>query len=264
MEPKSVVIWGIRLRRLDKTTFFIFLLATALVLAPAARAEQEATPIARARTNAESFLNRMVRVLVAPTSGASQTGFGFIVGENATATGEPGVLIVTADHLVRGASNPQGPLAVRVLFYADADVMHHVPAEVLDAHLPPPEGDLAVLSVPKPSIIPQLSAAAIGSQALAAGMAAWQLGLADQWTTPEATGRFALHEPTGWLDFDDFDGSPESASGAVITELGLAGMVVGRGSQAAAPVRVLPVELIAAKFREWGLPWNLSGTRATP
>src|SRR5215472_660518 len=83
--------WRIRLKRLDRTTLFIFLLATALVLAPAARAQQEATPIAKARANAESFLNRMVRVLVAPTaSGASQTGFGFIIGEHATATGGPG------------------------------------------------------------------------------------------------------------------------------------------------------------------------------
>lgn len=254
----------LRRSRSVQTAFFVFLLATALTLAPAAHAQQGVPPIARARANAQSFLSRMVQLAAAPTaSEAVQTGFGFIVGERVTAKGEPGFLIVTADHLVRGASNPQRPSAVRVRFYADTDVLHRVPAEVLDAHLPPPEGDLAVLSVPKPSIRP-LSPAAIGSQALAPGMAAWQLGLADQWTTPEATGRFGLHEPTGWLDFDDFDGSPEAAGGAVITEFGLAGMVVGRGSQAAASVRVLPVELIAAKFREWGLPWNLSGTRATP
>jgi hypothetical protein len=39
-------------------------------------------------------------------------------------------------------------------------------------------------------------------------------------------------------------------------------MVVGHSSQAAL-ARVLPVELIIAKFREWGL-LNLSGTRAPP
>jgi hypothetical protein len=149
---------------------------------------------------------------------------------------------------------------VRVLFYAN--LTYNVAAEVLDVHLPPPGGDLAVLVVPKRSI--PLSAAMGSSQALAPGMAAWQLGLADKWTKPDAIGRFALHEPTGWLYFDDLDGSPESAGGAVITESGLAGMVVGRGPQATAPVRVLPVELIAAKFKDWGLSWNLSGTPATP
>jgi hypothetical protein len=252
--------WRIRLKRLDRTTLFIFLLATALVLAPAARAQQEATPIAKARANAESFLNRMVRVLVTPTSGESQTGFGFILGERATATGGPGFLVVTADHLVRGASNPQKPSAVRVLFYAN--LTFNVPAEVLDVHLPPAEGDLAVLVVPKRPI-PELSAAAAGSsQALLAGMAAWQLGLPDQWTTPDVTGRFALREPTGWLYFDHFDGSPQSAGGAAITELGLAGMVVGNGAPTAA-ARVLPVELIITKFKEWGL-LNLAGTRPPP
>jgi hypothetical protein len=91
----------------NKTAFFIFLLAMALALAPAARAQEEAPPIARARANAEPFLNRMVRVVVDPTAGgASQTGFGFIVGERATATAAPGFLIVTVDHLVRSASNP--------------------------------------------------------------------------------------------------------------------------------------------------------------
>ena len=255
--PKSMAIWRIRLRGFS-AAFFIFLLA--LALAPAAGAQQEATPIARARANAESFLNRMVRVLVAPTaSGASQTGFGFIIGEHATATGGPGFLIVTVDHLVRSASNPQGPSMVRVLFYAN--LSYNVPAEVPDEHLPPSEGDLAVLVVPK-RLIPPMSAAAMGSsQALTAGMAAWQLGQANRWTTPEATGRFAFREPTGWLYFDGFDGSPESAGGAVITALGLAGMVVGQGSQATAPVRVLPVELIIKKLREWGL-LDLSGTLA--
>jgi hypothetical protein len=81
------------------------------------------------------------------------------------------------------------------------------------------------------------------SQALTAGMAAWQLGQADRWTTPDVTGRFALREPTGWLYFDHFDGSPQSAGGAAITELGLAGMVVGHGSQATAPARLAGLDM---------------------
>jgi hypothetical protein len=117
-----------------------------------------------------------------------------------------------------------------------------MPAEVLDVHLPPPGGDLAVLVAPKPSM-PPLSGVAMGSsQALMAGMAAWQLGHADQWTTSDVTGRFALQAPTGWLYFDHFDGSPESAGGAAITALGLADMIVGNGSPTAT-ARVLPVEL---------------------
>ena len=251
------------MRCLDRTVFFLFLLASALAVAPASHAQQGMPPIARARANAQSFLNRMVQVAVAPTASAAVTGFGFIVGERVTAKGEPGFLIVTADHLVRSASNPPGPSMVQVRFYADADPIHHVQAEVLDEHLSPSEGDLAVLVAPKPSMRTLASVALGSSQALVPGMAAWQLGQADRWTTPEVTGRFTLRARTGWLYFDDFDGSAQSAGGAAITELGLAGMVVGNGSPTAT-ARVLPVELISAKFKEWGLSWNLSGTPAPP
>lgn len=237
------------------------LLAAALLPASPARAQQGPSPAAAAQQHAQAFLDRMVQVSGRSIgSGATASGFGFIVGERATAKGEPGFLIVTADHLIRGAGNaPAGSLPARVLFYADPT--RNVPAEVLDVHLPPQQGDLAVLVVAKPAIAPLQSAVMGSTEALVPGMAAWQLGMAGTWTTPNATGRFALREPTGWLSFDGLDGSPESAGGAVITELGLAGMVVARAADAAV-VRVVPVELMAAKFKEWGLAWNIPA--ATP
>jgi hypothetical protein len=155
--------------------------------------------------------------------------------------------------------DPAKPAAIfappRVTFYAD--LSRNVAAVVLDVRLPPDQGDLAVLVVPKVPIPPPQPAVMAGTQALEPGMATWQLGLRGVWMQPSASARYALREPAGWLNFDGLDGSPGSAGGAVITELGLAGMVVGSDPGANRPARVLPAELIAAKFREWGLAWNI-------
>jgi hypothetical protein len=214
-------------------------------------------PIEEASQRAHSFLDRMVRITTRVTPDATGViGYGFVVGERATAQGQPGYLIVTADHLVRDPGNStaryQPP---RVTFYAD--LTRNAVAEVLDVRLPPQQGDLAVLVVPKPSIPPPQAAVMGDTQALLPGMATWQLGLGGLWLAPSASARFALREPAGWLNFDGLDGSPGSAGGAVVTELGLVGMVVGPRPGPNAPVRVVPVELMAAKFREWGLAWNI-------
>jgi hypothetical protein len=134
---------------------------------------------------------------------------------------------------------------------------------VLSPHLAPGQGDLAVLAVPQPPL-PALKPAVMGSQALAAGAAAWQLGTAGGRAPNAANARFAQRDQNGWLVFDGLEGSDESAGGAVVTEFGLSGMVVGRGGDATAPVRVLPVELIAAKLAEWGLPWDIAAAGSKP
>jgi hypothetical protein len=223
-----------------------------------AHAQQGSSPVVAAREQAQLFIDRMVQIVARPSAnGPPIGGFGFIVGEHPTAKGEPGYLIVTTDHLVRGpATPPTGPIVAGIRFYAD--LTRTALAQVLPSHLPPDEGDLAILVVAKPPL-PPFKHPAVGSQALASGMAAWQLGSPMGWTPPAAGARFALRDPAGWLQFDGLDATPASAGGAVITEFGLAGMVVGSGANPGAPPRVLPVEVIAAKFAEWGLEWDLDG-----
>ncbi len=241
------------------------LLAVAGGVLPA-DAQQSVAPVVAAQEHGQSFLDRMVQVRAQPVpNGPIVAGYGFIVADRPLSNWQPGFLIVTADHLLLGtgtsAPNAHPPAAVR--FYAD--LTRAAVAEVLDAHLAPGEGDLAVLAVPQPPL-PAIKPAVMGSQALAAGMPAWQLGTPAGWTPAAANARFALRNPKGGLEFDGLDGAPESAGGAIVTEFGLSGMVVGRTGDAPA-VRVLPVELLAAKFAEWGLPWDIPalGTRsATP
>jgi len=191
-----------------------------------AHAQQAGSPAAAAREQERLFLDRMVQIVARQSANAAPVaGFGFIVGEHATAKGEPGFLIVTPDHLVRGPATPPGGTAiVGIRFHAD--LTRTEVAQLLPPHLPPEQGDLAVLVVAKPPL-PSFKPSAAGSQRLAAGMAAWQLGSPMGWAPPAANARFALRDPAGWLLFDGLDGTPGSAGGAVITEFGLAGMVVG-------------------------------------
>jgi hypothetical protein len=228
-----------------------------------AHAQQGSSPIAAAREQAQAFLDRMVQIVARPSPNLPPVaGFGFIVGERRTAKGEPGFLIVTADHLVRGPATPEAATGiVGVRFYSD--LTRTGVGQLLPPHLSPDQGDLAVLVVPRPPL-PQFKRSAAGSQALAAGMAAWQLGSPIGWSSPAPNARFALRDPAGWLQFDGLDGSPGSAGGAVITELGLAGMLVGNGANRGGPPRVLPVELIASKLAEWGLEWDVAGGAKSP
>jgi hypothetical protein len=240
----------------------LLLLCLAASTAAQAQPTQQQTvgplPIQVASEHAQAFMDRMVRILARGLPGKSPTaGYGFVVGDHATADGQPGYLIVTADHLVRDPANPaQRFPPPQVIF--NVDLAKVIPAELLEQHLPPQQGDVAALVVPKSSI-PQPQPAQMGdTQALLPGMATWQLGLPGTWRLANANARFALREPTGWLNFDGLEASQASVGGAVVNELGLVGMVVGRPS-ANAPVRVVPVELMANKFREWGMAWNLSG-----
>ena len=176
--------------------------------APHAHAQQTTPPIVAAQENTQSFLDRMVQVRTQPVpNGPLVSGYGFIVAEHPLSNGQPGFLIVTADHLIHppGIPNadPHPPAAVR--FYAD--LTRAAVAEVLSPHLAPGQGDLAVLAVPKPPL-PPIGPAVMGSQGLAAGMAAWQLGTPAGWAPNAANARFALHEPNGFLDFDGLDGAP--------------------------------------------------------
>ena len=241
---------------------WLLLLAGCLAAAGPAQAQPAPTatggvPIVEAGLRAHAFLDRMVRVTGrAATGKTGVSGYGFVVGEHATAQGQPGYLVVTPDHLIHDPANPtlrfEPP---RVSFYTDRD--RNVAADVLDVRLPPQQGDLDVLVVPKLTTRPMPDVVMADTQALLPGMATWQLGLPDTWVLGSASARFALREPAGWLNFEGLDGSPGAVGGAVVTELGLTGMVVGFGPGLGTPARVLPVDLMATKFREWGLAWGI-------
>jgi hypothetical protein len=208
--------------------------------------------------HARAFLDRMVRVTARGPDGTALSGYGIIVGDGATEQGAPALVIVTADHLLRGPAGQDPPRAATITPFGNLGAS---PDTIVSAkHLPPGQGDLAVVLIPRASTARFRPVPAAGTLALLAGTPAWQSGRQGQWQPADSPGRFALRDPTGWLTFDGLDSSPAAAGSAVLTDAGLAGMLVGPDGGAS---RVLAVEQIAARLREWGFRWDLpSGTDA--
>src|SRR5260370_27621785 len=101
------------------------LAATGLALPPGTIMRQAAAQIAPAtlaagRQQVTDFMGRLVRVTGRETAARpGQTGYGFIIGGQATPQGGMRLLIATADHLVRDPASPQKPPAATLTFYGN-------------------------------------------------------------------------------------------------------------------------------------------------
>jgi hypothetical protein len=225
-------------------------LLLALLLPPRAALAQQPPP---GQQLAQDFMLRVARV--AGRLPGAAPGYGFIVGTHPTADGQPGLLIVTADHLVRDPAHPDAHFQPPLLtFYSD--LAHPAPAELLDQYLPPDQGDLALLVVAATATVSPI--AAVDPRSLLPGIFAWQAGRPGVMQPSETPGRFAGRADTGWLSFEGLDASPASAGAAVLVNRGLAGMIVGADPDRAGNVRVVPIDLIAAKLQAWGLNWQIA------
>ena len=216
---------------------------------------------------ARGFLDRTVRVIARQVPGLpGESGYGLVVGERTGTQGGTVLVIVTPDHLVRDPQRPDARFdPPSVVFFTDQ--ARPVRAQLLDQRLPPEEGDLAVLTVPKPATFRARPAAAANTGLTLPGAPAWQVGRAADWTPAPVPGRFTLRERSGWLSFDGLDNAPAAAGAPVTTERGLAGLLTGASSQDRQVSRVVPVELIAARLRAWNLPFELGapeGSAALP
>ena len=227
------------------------LLAAATLMQPTPlRAQTNPTLLAAGRGLVSAFMPRMVRI-----TGGRGTGYGFIVGSRDAPGGGSRLIIVTADHLVRDPTSKDPPAPVDISFYGNLVLISK--AEVLPQHLPPEQGDLAVLLSERPltASVPLVTMAS--TPALLPGSPAWEIGRPGSWDSPANPGQFSIRLPSGWLLFDGLDAERGSAGGAVLSPQGLVGMVVGEAAGPAASIRVLPIELIAAKLAEWELKTNI-------
>ncbi|MCW3476549.1 hypothetical protein, partial [Limobrevibacterium gyesilva] len=256
------------LRRARAFLLPIILVLAGVVIAPRPAPAQPAPQLTlQGQQHAQAFLDRMVRVTGRQTAGgAGETGYGFVVGEGTNAQGTPVLVIVTADRLVRDPAQPDLRARPPVIVpYGNLGVS--LQAELLEQRLPPAQGDLAVLLVAKPTTALFRPVPVADTQLLLPGTLAWQDGRPGQWEPPAAPGRYAVRDAAGWLTFDGLDASPGAAGAAILTEKGVAGMLVGPAPSNGAPrgqgrpdsttVRVLPIELIAAKVQAWGFRWDL-------
>lgn len=230
-------------------------LLCALAWLPARPQAQPAEP--QGLQNARLFLERMVRVVGRQAPGSTgETGYGFVVGQIVAPGGATtGLVIVTPDHLVRDPARPTARFAPpSVTFFGD--LSHSGTAELQPQRLVPGQGDLAVLvaRLTVTGAIPTVPS--VSSLAILSGATAWQDGRRGEWQPAVVPGHYVLTETSGWMTFDGLD--PSGAAGAaVLTDRGLAGMLVSENPASAGSTRVLSAELIAARVKEWGFPWDL-------
>jgi hypothetical protein len=237
-------------------TGLILLLGFSVLIAPRGASGQYAD----GRQRAVAMMDRSVRVEAERPGSIREQGYGFVVGEGVDPQGRPVLLVVTADHVVRDKDNPEHATAPIITLYGHQD--QRLTATLLDLRLPPVQGDLAVLEVAKPTGSEPKPADMAPVGEIAPGTLAWKIGKSGVWLPSISPGQYVGRDGL-WMRFDGLD-TPRGSSGApVLTDKGLVGMVVldeGVGGES----RVLPIDVIAAKFREWGLAWSLKAAGGAP
>ena len=242
-------------------------LVAAGVWAPRAAAQPAVQQLGRPGTpaqvspgliQAQAFVNRMARIAVVRVDGQTpEEAFGFVAGELAVPGGGTTVLLVTADHFIREpARGGAAPQRISVLIYGDLG--HVRPATLLEQRLPPALGDLAVLAVALPTGSGLSPARYMEGHDFVPGSLMWQVGRPGSWQPAAIAGRFSLYDPKGWLTIDGLEAVRGAAGGAVLGARGLAGMMVSDQPEPGGISRVVPADVLAAKFQEWGLPWGLA------
>lgn len=236
----------------------ILVVLLAFALAFPADAQTPAPALLPGLQQARNMLDRMVRVVGRQTPGLpGETGFGLITGEQPGPQGTTLLVIVVPDHLVRDPARADARfLPPGVLF--PAEPARGVSAQLLEQRLAPAEGDLAVILVTRPANLRYRALTAANTTLLISGTPAWQSGRANELATTPVPGRMALRDRVGFLDYEGFDNRPASAGAAVVGDRGLIGLITGPNQTDRLLTRVLPVELIAARMRAWGLAWDIA------
>ncbi len=226
-------------------------------------AQLSTTTIAAGRQQVSDFIGRVARITGRQTPGSTgQAGYAFVIGSRPAPDGGERLLLVTADHVVRDPAAAGQPPVVTMVLYGNLTLS--LRAEVLAEHLPYDQGDVALLLTEEALDAHFPPAQVASSQALLPGSPAWEIGRPGTWEQPPNPGQFSLRDPAGWLLFDGLDAAHGSAGGPVMNARGLIGMVAAESASPAAPVRVVPVELIAAKLAEWGIKWDLVAPEGAP
>ena len=219
-------------------TILVMLVLAAAVAARAQNPSGEAV--------ANSLQSNVVRIVAHSGAGAIRDGFGFVVGED---SGQ--LYIVTADHVVRGDGPDDIDKKPRVIFSQDRGKEYA--GELLGTHLPPTEGDLAVLRIQKPPGFTWNRKA----QALdlpQRGTDVWFIGRQGEWYVPTRPGAVNEVEPSGTIRVDGLPVRVGTSGAPLISQSGILGMIVKDTGDFS---EVTPLGLIRRAIEYWHYPWQL-------
>jgi Trypsin-like peptidase domain len=195
----------------------------------------------------------VVRIAARWQNGASNDGFGFIIGE-----GGGFVYVATADHVVRSDGPDEIDHSPAVTFFQDQGTEHK--SELLATRLRSFEGDLAVIRIrPPPNMTLTWRRDAIAANRVKRGAPAWYIGRQTDWFAPFRPGVVNRVEPSGAIIVEGLNIQVGTSGAPLISDAGIAGMVV---VDAGALARVTPIEVIERAFKEWNHPWQVTAAPA--
>ena len=204
----------------------------------------------------EALKSNVVQITTSREDGWEENGSGFIIGE-----GHNRVLIVTANHVVRGEQGPE-PLKtdVTVRYFSDQGKGYNATVlETNDAKL-----DLAIIQVPRPDGALNWKRESLSAERVVARTPVWFIGRQGKWYMPSTPGSVNRYddnlESILNIYVDGLDVLTGTSGAPLISEGGIIGMLIddkpGRNAQA------LPIDTIQRKVKAWGYPWQLTAYAA--
>ena len=218
------------------------LMASAILLTPVTLCNAQST----GRQLAEEMRSNVVTI-VAERPDGPRNGFGIIVGER-----DGHLLVVTANHVLRGNTRDDVPSRVGVRFFHQQDA--EVDARLLgdsDAVF-----DLAVIEVPAPREVQWLRESLRSGDILQPSTPVWFVGRENTWYIPIDPGKVNTLLPAYRILVDGLNVQVGSSGAPLVSAEGLIGiMVIDEVSRAS---QVLSIEVVARTVRDvWKRPWDL-------
>jgi len=178
-----------------------------------------------------------------------QSGFGFIVGEQ-----ENRIIVVTADHVVRGDSAGAEDKAPLISFFLNQG--YQVRGALEGVGLPKDRGDLAVILVENPGFATFVTDA-IDSTRPERKLPVWVVGRAGGWNIPVSPGAVAGVDPfTQRIQVENLSAGVGSSGGPLISSKGIVGMIV---DDAGLYTEATPIAAIQTQVQEnWHYNWQLT------
>lgn len=223
---------------------------SSLLLFSASWVEPSAAQTLSSEGTAESLRANVVRISSEGVEDGSpwrQDGFGFIVGDRANR-----LLIVTANHVVRGRSGPSSKTTgVTAAFYEDQGRTY--PAELLQ--MVDQTNDLAVLEVSSPADT-RWRRNVLATDAPVRGQQVWYVGRDRTWYVPTISGRVNQLTLDSRILIDGLNLQVGTSGAPAISERGIIGLLIEDSPGAYS--KAVPIDIVRRAFQIWNLPWALA------
>jgi hypothetical protein len=192
-----------------------------------------------------------ITAILAPGA-VPQTGFGFIVGQEANQ-----LVVITADHVVRGDDPGAEDKTPLITFFENQGTQ--IRGKLQTVRLPKESGDLAVILVKNPGFVSPLNEA-IDPRPAARGLQVWLIGRAGDWNVPASPGVVAqIDSFTQRLQVEGLAARVGSSGGPLVSSDGIVGMIVMDNDLY---TEATPIEPIQTQVRDqWHYAWQLTAGR---